>query len=83
LCIGEYTVKGKQNESKQMVHFRLEDVSLRKKQMGKPCVPPQNAPYLLIATPDSDTLKLDKQKNGWKGVCVHQEVKGEAINCPI
>ena len=30
---------------------------------------------------DSATLKLDNQKNGWKGVCVHQESNGE--DCPI
>jgi hypothetical protein len=28
---------------------------------------------------DSATLKLDNQKNGWKGVCVHQEKNGEGL----
>jgi hypothetical protein len=32
---------------------------------------------------DSATLKLDNQKNGWKGVCVHQETNGEPVHCPI
>ncbi len=32
---------------------------------------------------DSATLKLDKQKNGWKGTCVHQEANGEPFNCPV
>jgi hypothetical protein len=32
---------------------------------------------------DSATLKLDNQKNGWKGVCVHQEANGEPFNCPV
>jgi hypothetical protein len=28
-------------------------------------------------------LKLDNQKNGWKGVCVHQEANGEEFKCPV
>jgi hypothetical protein len=32
---------------------------------------------------DSVTLKLDNQKNGWKGVCVHQEANGEWFKCPV
>jgi hypothetical protein len=43
----------------------------------------KNNPYSLIATADSATLKLDNQKNEWKGVCMHQEVNGEAIDCPV
>ncbi len=34
-------------------------------------------------TAESATLKLDNQKNGWKGVFVHQEANGEAFNCPV
>jgi hypothetical protein len=34
-------------------------------------------------TAESATLKLVNQKNGWKGVCVHQEANGEAFNCPV
>jgi hypothetical protein len=34
-------------------------------------------------TAESATLKLDNQKNGWKGVCVHQEANGEAFNCLV
>ena len=26
-----------------------------------------------ILSADGETLKLDNQKNGWKGVCVYQE----------
>jgi hypothetical protein len=44
---------------------------------------PRNAPHSLIMTAESTTLKLDDQKNGWKGVCVHQEANGEAFNCPV
>ena len=28
-------------------------------------------------------MKLDNQKNGWKGVCVYQEHNGEQWNCPV
>ena len=31
----------------------------------------------------SATLKLDNQKNGWKGVCVHHEANGDSFLCPI
>ncbi len=44
---------------------------------------PNNAPTSLVLTADSATLKLDNQKNGWKGVCVDQEVNGESFNCPV
>jgi hypothetical protein len=27
-------------------------------------------------------LKLDNQKNGWKGVCVYHETNGDSLNCP-
>jgi hypothetical protein len=84
LCIGEYTVKGKQNKSRQTVQFKLEDVSFFKKnKWGNLVCLSKNAPCSLIATADRATLKLDYQKNGWKGVCVHQGVNGEAINCPV
>ena len=28
-------------------------------------------------------MKLDNQKNGWKGVCVNQETNGEDYLCPV
>ena len=34
-------------------------------------------------TAESTTLKLNNQKNGWKGVCIHQEANSEAFNCPV
>ena len=34
-------------------------------------------------TADSATLKLDNQKNGWKGVCIHQESTGDKLLCPV
>ena len=44
---------------------------------------PRTAPPVLLLTADCATLKLDNQKNGWKGVCVHQEANGEPFNCPV
>jgi hypothetical protein len=80
LRIGEYTVKGRRNNTKQTVQFKLEDVTFYKKtRSGKLRCLPRNAPHQLVLVADSATLKLDNQKNGWKGVCVHQETNGEAM----
>ncbi len=29
------------------------------------------------------TLKLDNQKNEWKGVCVYHETNGDLWHCPV
>ncbi len=44
---------------------------------------PWDATADLIAAADGATMKLDNQKNGWKGVCVYQEANGDLLNCPI
>ncbi len=69
---------------KQTVQFKVEDVTLFKtdKHGILRCLP-RNAPFSLIMTAESATLKLDNQKNGWKEVCVHQEANREAFNCPV
>jgi hypothetical protein len=88
LRIGEYTVKCQHDRTKrarkQTVQFKVEDVTFFKtdKHGILRCLP-HNAPFSLIMTAESATLKLDNQKNGWKGVCVHQEANGEAFNCPV
>jgi hypothetical protein len=88
LRIGEYTVKRQRDRGKrarkQTVQFKVEDVTFFKtdKHGTLRCLP-RNAPVSLIMTAESATLKLDNQKNGWKGVCVHQEANGEAFNCPV
>ena len=88
LRIGEYTVRRQCDRSKrakkQTVQFKLEDVTFFKTDKNGilrclPCI----APHSLIMTAESATLKLDNQKNGWKGVCVHQEANGEAFHCPV
>ena len=64
--------------------FKFEDVTFFKTDnKGILRCLPRNAPHSIIMTAESATLKLDNQKNGWKGVCVHQEANGEAFNCPV
>ncbi len=84
LRVGEYTVKGKHNNTKQTVQFKFEDVSFYKRnKAGTLMCLPRDAPPSLIMTAGSATLKLDDQKNGWKGMCVHQEANREQFNCPV
>ena len=84
LRVGEYTVKGQRNNTKQTQQFKLTDVTFFKRnsagqlrQLGR------NATDKQIMAADSATLKLDNQKNGWKGVCVNQETNGDAYDCPV
>jgi hypothetical protein len=84
LRIGKYTVKGKCNNTKQTVQLKLKDVTFFKKnKAGTLVCLPRTAPASIVMSADSATLKLDNQKNGWKGVCVHQEANGESFNCPV
>ncbi len=84
LWIREYTIKGKRNETKQTVQFKYEDVTFFKKNTsGQLRCLSRQAPAHLIATADGATMKLDNQKNGWKGVCVYQETNGEDYLCPV
>ncbi len=84
LWIGKYTIKSNQNETKQTVQFKREDITFFKKNWhGQLRCLPREALDHLIATADGATLKLDNQKNGWKGVCVYQEANGDSYNCPV
>ena len=84
LRVGEYTIKGARNETKQTVQFKKEDITFFKKNsQGQLRCLPRDAPEHIIMTADGATLKLDNQKNGWKGVCVYQEHNGEVYNCPV
>ena len=47
------------------------------------CQLPWNALYEEILYADGATLKLDNQKNGWKGVCVYQEHNGDENFSPV
>jgi hypothetical protein len=69
---------------KQTMQFKYEDVTFFKKNAaGQLHCLPQSVQDSLICPADGGTLKLDNQKNGWKGVCVYQEVNGDAHNCPV
>jgi hypothetical protein len=84
LWIGKYTVKGSQNNTKQTVQFKYEDESFFKKNSrGQLRCLPRDAPANLIETADGATLKLDNQKNGWRGVCVYHKTNGDEWHCPI
>ncbi len=68
----------------QTVQFKYKDVTFfRKNNLGRLQCLPRNAPNKLIATADGATLKLDNQKNGWKGVCVYHNTNGNSLNCPV
>ena len=84
LRIGEYTVKGSRNETKQTVQFKMEDVTFfDESESGKITKLPWSASDEEIMAAASATLKLDNQKNGWKGVCVHHEANGDTFFCPV
>jgi hypothetical protein len=84
LRVGEYTIKGNRNTTKQTVQFRVEDVTFfRRDNNGHLRQLSRFASLAEILSADSATLKLDNQKNGWKGVCIHQEANGDPIHCPV
>ncbi len=84
LRIGEYTGKGSRNETKQTVQFRIRDVTFfYKDDQGTLRQLPRTASNDAIATASSATLKLENQKNGWKGVCIHHECNGDFYHCPV
>ena len=84
LRVGEYTVKSHRNETKQTVQFRIQDVTFfRRDSAGSLCQMSRIAAAHDLLQADSATLKLDNQKNGWKGVCIHQEANGEPHHCPV
>jgi len=71
-------------KQKQTIQFKLEDVQfVKNNKAGTLVCLPRTAPAVLLMTADSATLKVDNQKNGWKGICVHQEANGELLNCPV
>ena len=72
LRIGEYTIKSSRNYTKQTVQFWFRDVTFFKTDgTGRLRQLSRAAPAADILMADSATLKLDNQKNGWKGVCIH------------
>jgi len=84
LHIGKYTTNGARNNSKQTEEFKLGDITFFSKDArGQLRCLPRDAPVDLILAAEGATMKLDNQKNGWKGVCVYQECNGDPIYCPV
>jgi len=84
LRIGEYTGKPSRNETKQTEQFKLQDVTFfSRDKMGRLRQLPKTASADSIMSAESATLKLDNQKNGWKGVCIHQHTNGDCYLCPV
>jgi hypothetical protein len=84
LWVGEYTVKGSRNESKRTVQFKLEDITFfGRNALGQLRCLPRDVPFDLLLTAEGATLKLDNQKNGWKGVCVYQQQNGDPLRCLV
>ena len=84
LRVGEYTTKGSRNESKRTVQFKLEDITFfDRNERGQLRCLPRDATFDLLLGAEGATLKLDNQKNGWKGVCVYQQHNGDPVKCPV
>ena len=67
-----------------MIQFKYEDITFFKQNAaGQLRCLSRDAPADLIAAANGATMKLDNQKNGWKGVCVYQEANGEEYLCPV
>ena len=84
LRVGEYTTKSKRQNTKRTVQFKLEDITFfGHDKLGRLRQLPHNATPADILMAHSATMKIDNQKNGWKGVCIHQEANGEDFLCPV
>lgn len=84
LRVGEYTKKGHRQGSKQTKPFQMKDVTFFKKDArGNLRQLPRTACDEDIMSADGATLKLDNQKNGWKGVCIFHFSNGDKISDPI
>ena len=84
LYIGEYTTKDKRPESKCTVEYKLEDSTFfGYNDKGQLWVIPRETPADIIAKADLAKLKLDNQKNGHKGVCVHHDTNGDPVFCLV
>ena len=84
LRVGEYTTKGERNTTKQTVQFQFKHITFFKHDaMGRLQQLPRSASDDDILSAHSATLRLENQKNGWKGVCIHQETNGDLYHCPV
>ena len=74
LGVGEYTINGSRNNTKQIVHFKLEyAIFPHKDKQGHLRLFPINTTGDEIIIADGTILKFDNHKNYWKGVCVFKD----------
>ncbi len=84
LRVGEYTTKTMRPNTKRTMQFKMEDITFFKLNTnGQLECLPRSASNADILSADGATLKLENQKNGYKGVCIYQESNGDAIHCPV
>jgi hypothetical protein len=84
LRVGEYATKSTRAITKRTVQFKSEDITFFKRNASKQLVClPRSAHTNDILSADGATLKLDNQKNGYKGVCIYQEANGDNTHCPV
>lgn len=85
LRVGEYTVKHTgATSTTQTKQFKMKDVAFfGTNSSGRLYKLPKNARPFEIMNATCATLKLDNQKNGWKGVCVNHEHNGDSIFCAV
>jgi hypothetical protein len=80
LRMREYTGKSSRQNTKQTQQFKMRDVTFFwRDNKGHLWQLPRGSDDSLILSADSATLKLDNQKNGWKGVCINHEWNGDDI----
>lgn len=87
LRVGEYTNKGRGQQdatATQTQQFKLKDIAFfGTNSRGKLYRISRNAREFEIMNATCATLKLDNQKNGWKGVCINHEHNGDHVHCAI
>ena len=87
LRVGEYTNKGTGTQSTnatQTQQFKLKDIAFfGTNSKGKLYRISNNARDFEIMNATCATMKLDNQKNGWKGVCINHEHNGDDIHCGV
>ena len=77
-------MKQSRNSSKQTVQFKMEDLTFfHRTKTGQLRRLGRHAPAEKIMTAEGANLKLDSQKNGHKGICVHHEANGDVYFCLV
>mmetsp|Transcript_24953 Transcript_24953/g.44940 ORF Transcript_24953/g.44940 Transcript_24953/m.44940 type:complete len:447 (-) Transcript_24953:968-2308(-) len=84
LCNGEYITKEYGAIDTQTEQFKAKDVMFfRHNAQGCLYQVPRRANDAEIMTANCATLKLNNQKNGWKGVCINHEHNGDDTFCAV